>query len=260
MRSILLFADRSPAMPARLETALSLARMTNGHVSVLVDTPVTRYVSMDPMGGGYVASEALHQALAADDSHAQAIEERLSAGDVPFDIMRSEAEPVDAIAAAAKLADIVVISRVSDLAGDIVLTCGTPVLVVGEDSPTAFPVSRACVAWDGGNEAAAALRGAAPILSLCESVDVVTVAEKPRGFPPTEAVRYLSRHGVQAQLHEVPRAGSTEECLASTVSKLGAQVLVMGAYGKSRMREYLFGGVTRYLLEMASGPALFMAH
>ena len=58
MRSILLFADRGSAMQARVESALSLARLTNGHITVLVDTPVTRYVSMDPMGGGYVASEA----------------------------------------------------------------------------------------------------------------------------------------------------------------------------------------------------------
>ena len=63
MRSILLFADRSPAMAARLETALSLARANRGHLSVLVDTPVARFMSVDAMGGSYIAADAIREAL-----------------------------------------------------------------------------------------------------------------------------------------------------------------------------------------------------
>ena len=63
MRSILLFADRSPAMPARLETALSFARAYRGHLSVLVDTPVARFMSVDAMGGSYIAADAIRDAL-----------------------------------------------------------------------------------------------------------------------------------------------------------------------------------------------------
>ena len=51
MRSILVYADRGAAMAGRLETALSLGRANGGHVTVVVDTPVTRYIAMDPMGG-----------------------------------------------------------------------------------------------------------------------------------------------------------------------------------------------------------------
>ncbi len=260
MRSILVHADRSPAMPARLETALSLARLDRGHVSVLVDTPIARYVAMDPMGGSYVASDALKQALAEDDAQAAEIEARLAGGDVPFDIIRSEDEPVEALAAAARLADVVVLSRAGGLAGELALASRTPVLVVADDGPLATPVARACVAWDGGDEAALALRNAAPLLRGCEAVSVLTVAEKPGGFPPTEALRYLSRHGVKAELVELPRTGSTEETLAAAVARAGADLLVMGAFGHSRMREYLFGGVTRYFLEESAGPALLLSH
>jgi nucleotide-binding universal stress UspA family protein len=161
---------------------------------------------------------------------------------------------------AARLADLVIVSRASGLAGDLALSSRTPVLALGEKAILPTPLGVACVAWDGGDEAACALRHAVPLLVDCEKVQVVTVAEKPGGFPPTEALRYLSRHGVKAELNELPRRGSTEETLAVAVGQAGADVLVMGAYGKSRMREYLFGGVTRYFLDRQDGPALLLAH
>ena len=260
MRSILVFADRGAAMAERLETGLSIARATGGHVTLLVDTPVARYISMDPMGGSYLASDALKQALADDDAHAAAIEARLAGQDVPFDIVRSEAEPVDALAAHARLADVVIVSRASGLAGELALVSRTPILVVGEGAELAAPAACVCIAWDGGDEAAHAVRAAAPLLSLGGQVHVLTVQEKPGGFPATDALRYLSRHGVKAELHELARTGSTEETLAAACARLQAGLLVMGAYGHSRMREYLFGGVTRYFLEDVTSPALLLAH
>ena len=77
MRSILVHADRSPSMASRLDTALALARAWQGHVTVLVDTPITRYIAMDPMGGSYVASAAMAQALEDDDLHAKKVQAQL---------------------------------------------------------------------------------------------------------------------------------------------------------------------------------------
>ena len=260
MRSILVYADRSPAMPARLETALALARAGEGHITLLVDTPIGRYISMDPMGGSYVASDAMQQALAEDDGQAERLRAQLREAGMPYDVIRSEDEPVEALAIASRLADVVVVSRASALAGEVVLATRTPVLVLANDTPLAVPVAKACVAWDGGNEAAAALRGAIPLLARCASVSVLTVGEKPGGFPAADAVRYLSRHSIKAEPHELTRKGSTEETLATAAQKLGAELLIMGAYGRSRMREFLFGGVTRYFLEDCPRPALLMAH
>lgn len=260
MRSILVHADRSPGMTSRLESALSLARALGGHVSLLVDTPVARYVAMDPMGGSFVASDALSQALADDDANAAKLEERLSKGEVPFEVIRSEAEPIEALGTAARLADIVILSRSSGLAGELALVARTPVLVLTDGSALKVPLSAACIAWDGGDEAALALRGAVPVLAECGSVEVLTVSEKPGGFPASDALAYLSRYGVSARLRELTRKGSTEETIALAAAEAGAQLLVMGAYGHSRMREYLFGGVTRYFLENREAPALLLAH
>ena len=260
MRSILVNADRRAGMEARLETALTLARTNKGHVTLLVDTPVARYVAMDPMGGSYVASDALKQAMADDDAAAARLEAQLSREDVPFDVIRSEAEPTEALAKAARLADLVVVSRSGGLAGDLALMTRTPVLALADSGVLPSPLASACIAWDGGDEAACALRHAVPLLAGCPSINVITVAEKPGGFPPTDALRYLSRHGLKAELVELARRGSTEETLDVGVAQTGAQVLVMGAYGHSRVREYLFGGVTRYFLDKQDGPALLLGH
>lgn len=261
MRSILIYADRGPSMAARLETGLALARANEGHVTVLVDTPVTRFMAMDPMGGSFLATDALQQALDDDDSHARLIEEQLrAAGDVPFEVVRSEAGPVDALASAARLADVVVLSRSTGLAGEVALVGRTPVLVAEDSVALSMPVANACVAWDGGDESAHALRSAIPVLKNCGAVHIVTVQEKHGGRPGDDALRYLSRYGIRADLHEMQRSGTTEETIATAVQQVNGQLLVMGAYGHSRMRQYFFGGVTRYFLEQCTTPALLLAH
>jgi len=259
MRSILVMADRKPGSDARLEAALEIARRGRGHLTVLVDTPVSRYIAMDPMGGSYVIAEALEKAREDDDAAASTLEARLARDDVPFDIVRSEADPVNALATAARLADLVVVSRSGGLAGELALASHTPVLALA-DTPLPLPIRRACIAWDGGEQAAAALRAAVPLLRGCQVVKVISVAEKAGGFPATDALRYLSRHDINADFEEHERRGSTEETLAIAVTQAHAEVLVMGAYGKSRMREFLFGGVTAFFLGESGAPALLLAH
>lgn len=261
MRSILVQAGRDAGMTARLDTAMDIARANEGHITLLVDTPVDRYVTTDPYGGTYVAREALEAALKEDDELARAFAGRLQKDDVPFDVAQYELAPIDALASAARLADVIVVSRSSGIAGDLALVSRAPVLALPDHAALRLPVGTACVAWDGGDEAAHALRAAAPLLSGCKSVHVLTVVtEKAQGFPPTDALRYLSRHGITAELHELPRGGSIEEALASRVTQLGAQLMVMGAYSHSRMREFLFGGVTRYFLEEQAAPPLLLVH
>lgn len=260
MRSILVNADNTPDLDTRLETALDLARASDGHLTVLIDTPVSRYVAMDPMGGSYVLSDVLVEACADDDTRADQIVARLSRGDVAFDVIRSESEPLDALAQAARLADLVVVSRASDLGGELALASRTPVLVLGDGARLGAAPRKVCIGWDGGEQAAIALRSAVPLLAASASVVVLTVAEKAGGFPATDALSYLSRHDIHAELEELERRGSIEETLAVAVARHGADLLVMGAYGKSRLRELLFGGVTAYFLTEPGGPSLLLAH
>jgi nucleotide-binding universal stress UspA family protein len=260
MRSILVYADRTPSMTVRLDSALSLARMRDSHLTLLVDTPVGRYVSMDALGGSFVATDALNQALADDDSRAKELDERLARMDVPFDVVRSEEEPLDALTNASRLADLVVISRSCALAGDLAVATRTPVLVLSDEHELTFPLEHACIAWDGSAECALAMRSAVPLLASAASVTLLTITPKPAGFDAVDALSYLSRHGISANQQDFGRGPSIEETLARAVGACGGQLLVMGAYGHSRMRDFLFGGVNRYFLEDAVGPALFIAH
>lgn len=261
MRSILVQAGRDPGMTARLDTAMALARANEGHITLLIDTPVDRFVTVDPYGGAYVAREALEAALAADEELAQAFAGRLERDDVPFDVAQYELLPVDAMAQAARFADLAIVSRRCGYAGDLALATRCPVLVLPDKVPILFPPASACIAWDGGAEAAYALRCAAPMLSGCKDVHVITVlTDRAEGFPATDALRYLSRHEIKAELHEVARGNSVEETLAEEVRRLGAGLLVMGAYSHSRVREFLFGGVTRYFLEEDDAPPLLLAN
>lgn len=260
MRSILVHAEQTPAGQARVDTALSLARMTGGHVTLLVDTPIMRFTSVDGLGGAMVATDALQEAVQRDDTYARELDARLASEDVPTNVLRAETEPVDALANAARLSDVVVVSRADPVAGDLPLNARCAVLALNDDTELVFPLERACIAWDGGAEAAAALRASAGLLAGCSEVAVLTVEDAPASWPATDAVEYLSRHGIEAEQVTLPRLGTIEETLARELQVRQGQLLVMGAFGHSRVREFLFGGVTRSFLEFEGGPALLLAH
>lgn len=260
MRSILVQAGSDHACPVRLESAKAVARATGGHLTLLIDTPIEPYVAVNPYGGAFVAKDALEAAIAADDALAKTLEGRFAKGDVPFDVLKTEGAALDAMLGAAQLADLIVISRTCSFSGDLAIAADCPVLVLG-NAPLAVPVETALIAWDGGVQSARALRAAVPLLAGCSAVHVLTVSgEKDSEFPATESLRYLARHGIKAELHEVAKAGSVEETIAGAAARLGAALLVMGAYSHTRLREFVFGGVTRYFLGLESGPALLLAH
>ena len=260
MRSILVQAGRDPFNPVRLDTALSLARSVNGHVTLLIDTPVERFVTVDPFGGTFIAREAFEAAVAQDDALADQLGGRLTQDDVAFDVLKYEINPLEAMLQAANLADLVVVSRHCGFAGDLVAESKAPVLVLGQ-AAVDFPLHSAAIAWDGSAQAARSLRSAAPLLADCPQVTVLAISsDAPSGFPPSDALRYLARHGIKAELIELSKGNSVEETLADAAAHQHAQLLIMGGYGHSRVREFLFGGVTRYFLEDAAGPALFLAH
>lgn len=261
MRSILVQAGRDAGMAARLDTAMALARVHGGHLTVLVDTPVDRFVTVDPYGGAILAREALETALKEDDALAASFGKRLANDDVPFDVAQSELPQIDALVRGGDLADVMVVSRSSGLAGDLALNAACPVLALPDNRALGLPLGTVCIAWDGGSEAARALKAAVPLLAEAGNVRVLTVAtDKAGGFPPTEALRYLARHGVKAELIELAGGNSVEETIAGEVARAGADLLVMGAYSHSRLREFLFGGVTRYFLDEPDSPPLLMAH
>ncbi|MCZ8019145.1 universal stress protein [Novosphingobium sp.] len=261
MRSILVQGGHDPQMGVRLDTAMDLARVHGGHLTVLVDTPIDQYVTVDPYGGALLARDALEMAIKQDDALAKALAERLGNDDVPFDVAKVEMPLMDALGRSADLADLVVVSRSTGNPGDLALVATCPVLALPDDTPLRLPVGTACVAWDGSSQAARALKAAVPLLAAAGSVRVLTVlVEGSAEFPATDPLRYLARHDIKAELTELPCGKSVEETLAAEVARVQGNLLVMGAYGHSRLREFLFGGVTRFFLDELTAPPLFLAN
>jgi nucleotide-binding universal stress UspA family protein len=116
------------------------------------------------------------------------------------------------------------------------------------------------VAWNGSTESTRAVAGALPLLMNADQIHILTAAS-----PRTEVERgdglakYLSWHGVSCEHHPMYPTNEVGAALLTTSRELGADLLVMGGYGRSRVRELVFGGVTRTVLGQYDLPIL-LAH
>ena len=148
---------------------------------------------------------------------------------------------------------------------DIVLACGRPMLVVPYAGEFAAVGRRVLVAWDGTREASRALHDAMPLLGKAEAVTVITVRAREAAFEHdvpllARVVRHLQRHGIPARSEEALRGDlPISDVLLSRAADLDADLIVAGAYHHSQLREALFGGVSRDLLDHMTVPVL-MSH
>jgi nucleotide-binding universal stress UspA family protein len=140
---------------------------------------------------------------------------------------------------------------------------GRPVLIVPYTHRAAYNCERVIVAWDGSAPAARAIASALPILISAPNVEVVTVTETKKqadvDLPGFNITRHLARHGINAELRRLPSAGDVANTLLSHLADASADLLVMGGYGHSRLREFVLGGATKGILSAMTAPVL-MAH
>ena len=264
MRSILVYADESPAMEGRLQSALDLARAATGHVTLLVNTPLQAFIAMDPFGGTSISAAALEQATEQEQVLVNKLAERMEREDVPWSIDSSVTEPVDALNEASRLSDLVVVSLMGEgaagngpLADKLAQAIDTPVLALPPALDRYRPDGKALIAWNGSHEAANALRKSLPLLHMAQSVTVVTVSEDREGFPPTDALEYLSHHNIAAELIErEPSADGVEATIEGVADEIGAGLIVMGAYGHNRLSRWLVGSLTAHMTKVARFPLL----
>jgi len=167
-------------------------------------------------------------------------------------------------------ADMVVIARPESasqtagppgLAESLVLSSGRPIIVFPPRG-TASKVRRILVAWNAKRESIRAVADALPLLAKAEAVEVLVVDHQrhPTGHgqePGADIARHLARHGAQVEVRPLSSGGKdVGSLLLSQAAGFGADLLVMGAYGHSHLREWMFGGVTRTVLYEAGLPVL----
>jgi nucleotide-binding universal stress UspA family protein len=150
------------------------------------------------------------------------------------------------------------------LVESVLFGAGRHLLLVPAERPLPRGFDHVLIAWNGSREAARALAEAMPYIHAAKSVIVVVVDDEPpvedRALLGRDAVAHLKHHGVNAQLHHVigdsRAAGAT---ILGEAQRTGSDLIVMGGYGHSRLREILLGGVTREVMHQAPVP-LLIAH
>ncbi|MGZ6213153.1 MAG: universal stress protein [Candidatus Binataceae bacterium] len=138
----------------------------------------------------------------------------------------------------------------------VLMQSGRPVLIV-PPGDRATPLAQIALFWNGSTEATRAVAGALPFLTRAERVTVLRVEEE-EWFAPTDDLEvYLDRHGVKTVIAKVlPKEGKTGHSLLAGAAEAKADLMVMGAYTRSKVRQLILGSVTGYVMKNATLPVL----
>lgn len=261
-----------------LERAAGICEGLGAHLSVLVlgvasPPPASPYgvVSNDLWAG------EMDQGQADARAKAEAVTALLSAKGLSFSV---EAQFIDrgtvtSLAARfARYADLTLIAPravghenlQSWVMNGALFESGRPILLLPPSAPVRFPVlDRVVIAWDASVEASKAVRDAIGLMQTAGAVEAVLVDPVPSfeghgAEPGADLATYLGRHGIVATVHCLPSEGmDAGEVLRRTAIDLGADLIVMGGFGHSRLRQRFFGGATTVMMKEATIPVL-MAH
>jgi nucleotide-binding universal stress UspA family protein len=261
---------------AAFAAACALAE-TGGHVAVLVQVrvpiPDGGAMGMFPVEAFVALHEQLHRdGVASCDRWREALRRSGVMGEVRLaeDLLSS---PPQTAAMQAHYADLAILGLaghgalpvdVHDQAARLLSGSGRPLLVI-PPRHTPSPFARIAIGWRPSANATRAVHDALPLLARATAIDVLCVdprrGESAHGDDPgADIARHLARHGLTVTVHVVSGGGEEPGAvLQRRARELGASLLVVGGYGHSRLREWAFGGTTRYLLGNATLP-VFMAH
>lgn len=281
MRSLLAYLPTYPlaAREAVTTSVAFVAARLDARVLGLITEPVFKdsaswalsdmmmSIATDVLGQARQSADALQSALdAAAEANSVQVTYRTVLGGPP-DFQRE-------VGSASRVHDLTVMELHKDdserfVAEAVVFHSRRPLLILPADATRAFHPHRVVVAWDGGAASAGALTAALPWLVGARSVQIVSIAEDdktsardkcPEGATAEDAADYLGAHGADASVLTLPRHDRTvDDVLFDHAMADGADLVVLGAYGHSRAREFVLGGVTRRALSDPRLPML-MAH
>ncbi|MEP7350639.1 MAG: universal stress protein [Sphingorhabdus sp.] len=270
MKSVLTYVGNDEGFEARLQSALDVVRRFDGHLTIVQPSLARDYVAFDMLGGAHFIVEAWEATEKQRTEICEKVEARLKVEGVNWDWQLIDGNALtDILVDAARFADLVVLSLDTvnkgasspgrQLVGDLAVKSHTAILAVPA-TVRGINLDRALIAYDGGFEVAHAIRAATPLLRQCTSVKIAEITTAPETFPLTDVALYLARWGISVDVEMVDKGQLTvEERLLALVDKSRPDLLVMGAYSHGRLRETLFGGVTRYVLGEVGIPVL-LAH
>jgi nucleotide-binding universal stress UspA family protein len=278
LKDLLVHLDTTPRSDMRMELAARLAIQHNAHVTGLhvIDIPSANYfygaaMPFVPTNPEEIVQRIRAEAVEAAKPVEAGFRECLRRNGIEGEWRQVEGSPPATVALHARYVDLTLVGqpdrenpRDADAVTETtIMTSGRPVLALpfaGE-----FPTvgERVLVAWNASREAARALNDALPLLMNAKHVTVLAINPQ-RGVaghgavPAADIALHLARHGLKTEAaHTVANDIADGEALLSYAADIGADLIIAGAYGHSRARELVFGGVTRTLITEMTAPVLF---
>lgn len=259
--------EDEPLSRVAVDFATGLAATSGGHLQVMLGAPRLTapggllpgqvHAMLDAANGDRRnRAEAFRTAIEAAPAGAAISSEIVQ---VPYLAMR------DRLVAGARASDLVVLapsgeflSNRQDIMRAILFGCGRPVLLVPPAWTTQPRIQRVVVAWDGGGPAARALGDAMPFIEAAEQVEIVCFTpDKGKSTDKASVAAHVARHNRATKLSELPIAnGDVGASLRDYAKMTRADLVVMGAYGHSRLWEMTLGGVTQTAIENTATPTL----
>lgn len=271
-KTLLVTVDADAASDARTGLACRMARALKARLIGVAAGETIPPALADPYLGGGLSTETLETFRGLVDEELEALRSRFeatAAGHAVKAVWRGRpGPPADVVVEEAACADLILTGRRTPLCdaraadpGDVIVRAGRPVLVVPPALQGELIGGGAIVAWSRSREARLAIAGALPLLRLAREVKLVTVTSEPPTAGDDQAleaqVEWLRTHGVVAEPTAKASLQETGDELLDLAADMGADLLVAGGYGHSRMQEWIMGGVTRTLLSHGNVSVLF---
>ncbi|PLX40110.1 MAG: universal stress protein [Hyphomicrobiales bacterium] len=278
-KDILVYLDDSESCRGRIETALKLAEAHQAHLVGLA-------LAVEPTIPAYIGAELpvevrdIQRKAAIDRAKAQTeMFEQLAGKEGVSSESRIvncyESTAGDTLSFHARHADLVVMGQAdpdshfatltSSMAEEVLFSSGRPIYLVPYIGMKNSITGKAIIAWDGGRESTRAVHDALPILAGMDEVVVLVVdagrhARAHGAEPGADLATHIARHGINVRVDRVQSAGiDIAEVILNAIAENGANLLIMGGYGHSRLREMTLGGVTHTILKEMTAPVL-MSH
>ncbi|MEQ8659877.1 MAG: universal stress protein [Gammaproteobacteria bacterium] len=269
-KDLLVHLDDAATSASRVTLACELARSHDAHlVGVYVEPPLPSMLFPGDLPAAELIESELAEAARRREAARVLLEQAAQSAGIRHEWRHLDDGRVHALAISARYCDLVITGRredgdpdsVVDVAQDIALGGGRPALVV----PRGFsgtPGRSVLVAWNASREAVRAVHDALPLLERAEQVRVLSVDAGVGGdghgpLPGADICAHLARHDVTAEALEAQTHGErVPELIIERAREFGADLIVMGVYGHSRLRELVLGGVSRHLLRHTAVPLL----
>jgi nucleotide-binding universal stress UspA family protein len=260
-----------------LKQAVAMASALDAHLDLLcigVDRTQTGYYYAGMNAA--VLQETLHQAREEASEMAKAAKKQLDLTDLRWGVTEAVCQLADVsrfVASHARFADLAIVPRpygddrgieLEPAVEGALFEGQTPVIVLPDGGSELKLPQKIAIGWNESAEALRAIRSALPLLSQAQTTRIVVIDPPKHGptrsDPGGQLSQFLARHGVKVDIDVLSKTmPRVSDVMRRHVIDIGADMVVMGAYGHSRFREAILGGATRNMLETCEVP-VFMAH